>query len=363
MGERIIVAMSGGVDSSTAAAILKKEGYDTIGIAMQIWDYSRDISEKFGTCCSLEDISGARRVAETIGIPFYVLNLEREFKKEVIDYFVHEYMEGRTPNPCIFCNNKLKFDHLVKYARSMGAEKIATGHYAGVEIKKERYFLKKGRDRVKDQSYYLFNLSQEQLKMAKFPLEHMPKEEVRFLAQEAGLHIAHKKESQEICFIPDNDYRRFVSSKIGEHLIRPGKIVTEKGEVIGEHQGIHNFTVGQRKGLGIPWSTPLYVKRIDPIQNRIVVTDKSGMKTENFHVRETTGTIFPRDLSPISAEVKIRSNHIPQRALLKPLGNAYTEVSFTEPQEAVTPGQAAVFYDGDTVIGGGWIAREEEPIK
>ncbi|MBI5750082.1 MAG: tRNA 2-thiouridine(34) synthase MnmA [Nitrospinae bacterium] len=378
MKERVVVAMSGGVDSSTAAAILGDEGYDVIGISMQIWDYSTEShamsgaegSDKFGTCCSLNDINDARRVAEKLGIPFYILNLEEEFEKNVVDYFVSEYIKGRTPNPCVPCNQKLKFDMLLNYAIKIGASKVATGHYAKVIKEGERYFIKRGVDRSKDQSYFLFNLSQEQLKRAIFPLGDYTKSDIRRMAKIFGLNVAEKEESQEICFVPDNDYGNFIRKRLDAEKIEGGEIVTTDGNIIGRHKGLLFYTIGQRKGLGVSYERPLYVSEIDLENNRLIVGESDSVVKREFIVENVNWSI-PQLITSIRALVQIRYRHnaseaeittlspLPTGERIKVRGNQEdsntVNVIFDEPQRAITPGQAAVFYNGDTLIGGGWI--------
>ena len=365
MKERVVIAMSGGVDSSVAAAILKDEEYDVIGISMQIWDYSGEShalsgaegSDKFGTCCSLDDINDARRVAEKLGIPFYILNLEEEFKRDVVEYFVSEYMKGRTPNPCVPCNQRLKFDALLNYALKIGASKVATGHYAKVVEEKGRYFIKRGVDRSKDQSYFLFNLSQEQLKRAIFPLGDYTKSDIRKMAKTFGLNVAEKEESQEICFVPDNNYEDFIRKRVDECRIEEGEVVTTDGEVIGRHRGLPFYTIGQRKGLGISYERPLYVSEIDLENNRLIVGESDSVVKREFIVENVNWSIpqlithHSSLITSIRALVQIRYRHNASEAEITPLselrGDA-VRVSFDEPQRAITPGQAAVFYLEDT---------------
>lgn len=355
MNERVVVAMSGGVDSSVAAAILKDGGYDVIGISMQIWDYSAESVERFGTCCSLDDINDARRVAEKLGIPFYILNLEEDFKRDVVDYFVSEYMKGRTPNPCVPCNQRLKFDALLNYAVKIGASKVATGHYAKVVEERGRYFIKRGVDRSKDQSYFLFNLSQEQLKRAIFPLGDYTKSDIRRMAKTFGLNVAEKEESQEICFVPDNDYGDFIRKRLDADRIEGGEIVTTDGNIIGRHKGLPFYTIGQRKGLGVSYEKPLYVSEIDVENNRLVVGENDSIMRKGVIVENVNWSIItPRD-SSFRALVQIRYRHHASEAEITLIDNNTVKVIFDELQRAITPGQAAVFYLEDTLIGGGWI--------
>lgn len=360
--KRVVVAMSGGVDSSVTAALLKDEGYDVIGVSMQVWDYSTFTSpdgEKFDTCCSLDDIHDARRVAEGLDIPFYVVNFEEEFQRLVIDDFVGEYFSGRTPNPCVRCNQWIKFELLLKKARTLGASFLATGHYAKIERDDSgRYRLLKGVDQGKDQSYFLFTLTQEQLAHTLFPLGGMTKPEVRRLAARYGLRVAEKGESQEICFVPDNDYVRFLEEARGEGLLS-GDIVDSRGTVLGRHGGTYRYTVGQRKGLGIAHPHPLYVIGVDAERRRVIVGESEELYRQSLTARDVNW-ITPPEVSPVEATCKIRYRHRPVPCRIYPLPGRRAEVTFLEREKSVTPGQAVVFYDGETVLGGGWI---EETVR
>lgn len=358
--ERIIVAMSGGVDSSTAAALLKQQGYEVIGITMQLWDYAQMQTDKFGTCCSLEDVADARRVANIIGIPFYVANFQEEFDREVVEYFLNEYINARTPNPCIMCNAKLKFHYLLHMARQLGASKVATGHYARVcyDHSAQRYSLKRGVFRNKDQSYFLFSLNQKQLASALFPVGGYTKEEVRNLALSLGLRVESKRESQEICFIPDRDYTRFIKTKKSGQSFAPGRIVNLKGDLLGYHQGLPFYTIGQRKGLGVATGKPFYVTGMDLANNLLIVGDESEAKGRRLLVEDVNWIVEPPEIGKkMEADVKIRYRHPGNRAEISILDHQAAEVEFLQPQWAITPGQAAVFYKDDFVLGGGWIAR------
>lgn len=356
MSKRVVIAMSGGVDSSTAAALLIKEGHDVIGISMKLWKDEYYNVQKGGTCCSLDDVSDARRVAEKLGIPFYVMNMEKEFKDSVINYFVDEYISGKTPNPCIPCNKILKFDVLIKRAEQLGADYVATGHYAkNVKVAKDEFILKRGKDPGKDQSYFLFNLTRDQLKRSLFPLGDLLKEEVRDIARSMGLNVAEKGESQEICFIPDNDYPAFILKEKGNKFIKKGDIVNSEGKVLGEHRGIPFYTVGQRKGLKISSPEPLYVKQIDVANNRIVVGKKEEIKSRKFRIQNVNWFKPPGKKTSIYELVQIRYRHKPAPARICFDNPNEPEIQFDEAQEAVTPGQAAVIYHDDTVLGGGWI--------
>jgi tRNA-specific 2-thiouridylase len=364
----IAVAMSGGVDSSTVAAMLRAKGYNVIGLTMQLWNHRRLAGHPGmpaavrGRCCSIDDVYDARRVAETIGIPYYVVNHEARFERDVVRPFVDEYLSGRTPIPCSLCNNHLKFDQLLLVARQIGAGWLATGHYAGVECSDEngRWLLKRPADRSKDQTYFLFGLSQDQLSHSLFPLGGMTKSEVRDLARRHGLALAEKPDSQEICFVPGGDYKHFLDAYLAEQgeppLATAGEMVTTGGEVIGEHGGIHNFTVGQRKGLGVATGSPLYVIQIKGDTHQVVVGNDEELYSRTLRVHRVN-LISVADLKgPMRVTIKIRHRHEPAPALIEKSGADEILATFDQPQRAITPGQAAVFYDEDVVVGGGWIA-------
>jgi tRNA-uridine 2-sulfurtransferase len=365
--ETIAVAMSGGVDSSTVAAMLRADGYTVVGLTMQLWNQRRlaghaGMPEAVqGRCCSLDDVYDARRVAETIGIPYYVVNHEERFEREVVRPFVNEYLSGRTPIPCSLCNNHLKFDQLLIVARQIGAERIATGHYARVayDETKGRWLLRRPTDHAKDQTYFLFGLTQEQLSRTLFPLGGMRKPEVRELARHHGLALAEKPDSQEICFVPGGDYKRFLDAYLadrGEALPdTAGELVTSNGEVIGEHSGIHNFTVGQRKGLGVATGSPLYVLQINGDSRQVVVGNNEDLYSKTLRTHRTNLISVAQLIEPMRVAVKIRHRHEPAPAVIEHIGPDEILVTFDEPQRAITPGQAAVFYDSDVVVGGGWI--------
>src|SRR5581483_87258 len=363
----IAVAMSGGVDSSTVAAMLRAGGYNVVGLTMQLWNQRRLAGREgmpetvTGRCCSLDDVYDARRVAETIGIPYYVVNHEERFERDVVRPFVHEYLSGRTPIPCSLCNNHLKFDQLLTVARQIGADAVATGHYARVEFDEQRgrWRLKRPADRSKDQTYFLFGLTQEQLGRSLFPLGGMTKAEVRELARKHGLALAEKPDSQEICFVPGGDYKKFLDAYLaeqGETLPdTAGELVTTSGQTIGEHSGIHNFTVGQRKGLGVATGSPLYVIQINGEKQQVVVGNQQELYCSTLRARRIN-LISVDDLdAPMRVTVKIRHRHEPAAAVIEKSGEDEVLVTFEDPQRAITPGQAAVFFDGDTVVGGGWI--------
>ncbi len=369
----IAVAMSGGVDSSTAAAILAHSGdgsavprNNVVGLTLQLWDQTRLAGKhgipdapRAGRCCSLDDVYDARHVAEHLGIPYYVVNQEERFERDVVRPFVDEYLAGRTPIPCSLCNNHIKFDQLLKTARSIGAERIATGHYAVNEYdeKRGRWILKRPVDLAKDQTYFLFGLTQEQLAHTLFPLGHMTKPEVREAARQHGLRLAEKPDSQEICFIPGGDYKRFLTAYLeeqGETMPElAGEMVASNGEMIGRHEGIFNFTVGQRKGLGVAGPAPLYVLSIDPASHRVMVGADAELATRTLRARQLNWISIAELVEPMRVRAKIRHRHEPAWATLEPAGAGEVLATFDEPQRAVTPGQAAVFYDGDEVVGGG----------
>jgi tRNA-uridine 2-sulfurtransferase len=355
--KRIVVAMSGGVDSSVTAALLKEEGHEVIGISMQVWDHSRFAGEeKFGSCCSLDDIHDARRVAEQLEIPFYVVNFEEEFQQLVIDDFVTEYFRGRTPNPCVRCNQRVKFELLLKKALELDADALATGHYARIERDDAGWWrLLTGIDSGKDQSYFLFTLTQQQLGRVLFPLGGMTKPEVRRHAARFALRVAEKGESQEICFIPDNDYVRFLEEAHGEGLLS-GDIVDSGGTILGRHGGAYRYTIGQRKGLGIAHPHPLYVVGVSPERREVIVGAKEELYAEGL-AAGGMNWIGPEPVAPFEAACKIRYRHRPVPCRVIPLPDNRAEVRFSEQQKAVTPGQAVVLYDGERVMGGGWIEQ------
>ena len=347
--------MSGGVDSSTAAWLLKEKGYEVIGATMciGILDQTRGGPAR---CCGLADIEDARRVALQLEIPFYVFHLREEFEREVIQYFCEEYMKGRTPNPCILCNEKIKFGFFLAKALELKADFIATGHYARLDYDEEigRYFLKKGVDRRKDQSYVLFSLTQGQFHQILFPLGDLRKEEVRKKALQLGLQVHDKPESQEVCFIQESSYHSFLSGRLKES-IEHGPILDKDGKVLGRHKGIPFYTIGQRRGLRLAKGKPLYVIGIDREKNALVVGEEKEVYSDTFRVDSVNWIIPHKIISPMNAQVRIRYNHPGSEAILSPKREDEVEVRFKSPQKAITPGQAAVFYDGETVMGGGWI--------
>jgi len=352
---RIVVAMSGGVDSSVAAALLAAEGHEVIGLSMQLYDQSEG-QASFGSCCSIDDLHDARRVAAAIDIPHYIVNFEKQFNDQVVSNFVREYASGRTPLPCAHCNSDLKFATLAERARGFGADAVATGHYARVECDAGgRYRLRRGVDGAKDQSYFLFSLTQEQLACAVFPVGDLPKDEVRAYARRRHLPVADKPDSQEICFIPDNDYRAFVTRSVPE-ADREGSFVDESGRVLGTHGGIHRFTVGQRKGLGLAsgTGTPMYVLALRPADQQVVVGPRSSLEQTHL-TASAVNWIVGEPAGTLRVDAQIRHRHTAAPAAVRSLGDGRAEIAFDAAQVAIAPGQAVVFYDGDSVVGGGWI--------
>jgi tRNA-specific 2-thiouridylase len=355
--KRVVIGMSGGVDSSVAAWLLKEQGYDVVGVTMKVWPQDC-ISRAEDKCCGPQAIADARAVAHTIGIPHYVVDEGDNFERLVIDYFTSEYKAGRTPNPCVMCNEKVKFGNLWGKAKAVGAEFIATGHYAIVEHHADRAVLRRGKDPRKDQSYFLFSLRQQQLQRALFPLGEMSKSEIRAIARQLGLKVAEKQDSQEICFVPGNDYKAFLKSHLGAGEFHPGRIRDKQGRDLGPHDGIEMFTIGQRKGLPGGSPKPRYVIDLDPATSSVIVGDAEDLIVGEFEIDHsiwhTTDAV-----GPFEATVKIRYGHPGAAATIFPAENGTARVRLHVPQRAVTPGQAAVCYRGDAVLGGGWICRPQ----
>lgn len=368
---RVVCAMSGGVDSCVTAALLLEQGYDVVGITMQLWNHGAQDGaageERFDSCCSLTDVHDARVAAHSLGIPHYVVNYEREFKTGVVDYFAAEYAKGRTPNPCVMCNSKLKFDHLVDRARALGAEWVATGHYARVvhHADGRPSELYTGLDPTKDQSYFLFDMQPANLKRAMFPLGGMTKAQVREIAKGMGMPTASKHESQEICFVAGKRYTDFLDKHYPEVTTFAGDIVDREGRVLGQHEGIHLFTVGQRKGLGgIGGLKSLYVASIDAATRRVIVDELDNLAVASFEVAATNWLAADEDVSPDRVmSVMVRYRAKPVACRVEKIGEGHYAVLLAEKARWVTPGQAAVFYDQDRVLGGGFIARTEEPTR
>ncbi|MDX2079945.1 MAG: tRNA 2-thiouridine(34) synthase MnmA [Terrimicrobiaceae bacterium] len=355
-GRRVVLGMSGGVDSSVTAWLLQKDGWDVVGVTMKVWPQDC-ISRAEDKCCGPSAIADARAVAHKLGVPHYVVDEANEFERIVIDYFASEYRAGRTPNPCVMCNERLKFGNLREKARAVGADFIATGHYAIIDHFDDHAVLRKGHDPRKDQSYFLFSLNQDQLRHALTPLGGMTKPEIREIARELGLKVADKEDSQEICFVPGNDYKAFLRSHLGEKEFHRGGIYDTQGNFLGEHEGIEMFTIGQRKGLPGGSPRPRYVIDIDPDTSRVIVGDEEDLVREEFEVDRVNWS-GGEPSGPVAANVKIRYAHPGTDAEVTPLAGGKARVRLAQPQRAVTPGQAAVFYDGDRVLGGGWIVRQ-----
>lgn len=357
MGKKtVVVGLSGGVDSSVAAYLLKEQGYDVIGVTMQIWQEEDSCTvEENGGCCGLSAVEDARRVAQKLDIPYYVMNFRKEFQKQVIDYFTREYLEGRTPNPCIACNRYVKWESLLKRSLEIGADYIATGHYARVEqLPNGRYAIRNSVTAKKDQTYALYNLTQEQLARTLMPVGAYTKDEIRKIAEEAGLPVAHKKDSQEICFVPDNDYAGFIKNSTGK-TIPKGNFVQADGKVLGEHQGIIHYTIGQRKGLNLSMGHPVFVTKIRPDTNEVVIGENEDLFINTLLCDRVNFMAIEGLEEEVRLKAKIRYNHPGAECVISPAEEGKVRVTFDQPQRAITPGQAVVFYQGEYVAGGGII--------
>lgn len=355
--KKVVVGMSGGVDSSVAAYLLKEQGYDVIGATMQIWqDEDREAVEESGGCCGQSAVDDARRVAQVLDIPYYVMNFKEEFKCKVMDYFVEEYLIGRTPNPCIACNRYVKWESMLRRSMEIGADYIATGHYARIaQTPDGRYAIRNSVTAKKDQTYALYNLTQEQLKHTLMPVGEYTKEEIRRIAQEAGLPVAHKPDSQEICFIPDHDYAAYIEREAGERVPKPGNFVTRDGQVLGRHLGITHYTVGQRKGLNLAMGHPVFVVEIRPETDEVVIGEEEDVFGDTLYCNHINYMGMADLLRPREVVAKIRYAHGGERCVIERVAEDAIKCTFVKPVRAITPGQAVVFYEDGYVLGGGCI--------
>lgn len=357
MKKKVMIGMSGGVDSSVAAYLLKKQGYEVIGVTMKLWqDDDNNLLELEGGCCSLSAVEDARKVCDKLDIPFYVLNFSDVFKEKVINPFIDEYLNGRTPNPCILCNKHIKFEDFFSKARQIGCDYVATGHYAKIEFKGDRYLLKKSITDKKDQTYALYNLTQEQLKHTLLPIGEYEKERVREIAKEIGIEVHNKPDSQEICFVKDNDYAGYVK-KHSKKRIEEGYFVDTKGNVLGKHKGIIHYTIGQRKGLGIAFGKPMFVVDIDPVKNMVVLGNNEDIFKKSLIAKDVNLISIDNIDKPLRVTAKHRYSARPSLATVYKIDNNNIKIEFDEPQRAITKGQSVVMYDGDTVVGGGIIDK------
>ncbi len=354
MGKRVVLGMSGGVDSSVAAYLLKEQGYEVIGITMQVWQENEEFTEREGGCCSLSSVNDARMVADKIGIPYYVMNFKEIFKEKVIDYFIQDYLDGKTPNPCVACNRYIKFEELLRRAEGLGADYVATGHYAKIYEQDGRYILEKAADDHKDQTYALYNLTQDQLKKTLMPCGDYTKDEIRAIANDIGLIVANKKDSQDICFVEDGNHGNFVYSMVPEKK-NPGNFVDKNGKILGTHKGIAYYTIGQRKGLGLALGTPVFVMGINKDKNEVIIGSDEDLMHDTLIIDEVNLIMVDQLTEPVEVTGKIRYAAKAARCTLYPMADGRIKAVFADKQRAITRGQSAVFYDGLKVFGGGVI--------